>query len=124
MRKHSLYSSESASRPNTPVNFTVGAFILKENSSLSDDELMESISCDIRYQYALHSTHLKEQPVSDRTFSRLREPLYNYMLETGRDLMKEEVTRLNQVYSKYMRISAATSSKLKLQSKWNKAFVA
>jgi hypothetical protein len=38
--------------------------------------------------------------------------------------MKEEVTRLNQVYSKYMRISAATSSKLKLQSKWNKAFVA
>ena len=37
-----LYSSDSASRPNTPVNFTVGAFILKENSNLSDDELMES----------------------------------------------------------------------------------
>ena len=99
-----LYSSDPASRPNTPVNFTVGAFILKENSNLSDDELMESICCDVRYQYALHSTHLKEQPVSDRTFSRFRERLYNYMLETGRDLMKEEMTRLNQVYSKYMNL--------------------
>ena len=29
-----LYSSDPASRPNTPVNFTVGAFILKENSNL------------------------------------------------------------------------------------------
>jgi hypothetical protein len=26
------------------------------------------------------------------------------MLETGRDLMKEEMTRLNQVYSKYMNL--------------------
>ena len=99
-----LYSSDPASRPNTPVNFTVGALVLKENGNLSDDEMMEAICCDVRYQYALHSTHLKEQPISDRTFSRFRERLYNYKLETGRDLLEEEMKRLNQVYTKYMNL--------------------
>ena len=83
-----LYSCNSASRPNTPVNFTVGSLILKENNGLTDDELVESICCDVRYQYALHTTHLKEQPVSDRTFSRFRERLYNYEMETGRNLLE------------------------------------
>ncbi len=101
-----LYSGDPASRPNTPVNFIIGALILKENGNLSDDELMESICCDVRYQYALHSTHLGEQPVSDRTFSRFRKRLYNHMLETGRDLLKEEMKRLDQVYVKYMNLNS------------------
>lgn len=99
-----LYGDNPASRPNTPVNFTVGALILKENGNLSDDELLESICCDVRYQVALHSTHYKEQPVSDRTFSRFRERVYNYKLETGRDLMEEEMESMSQVYSKYMNL--------------------
>ena len=40
--------------------------------------MFESICCDIRFQYALHTTHLKNQPISDRAFSRFRERLYNY----------------------------------------------
>jgi hypothetical protein len=82
-----LYDNNPASRPNTPVNFIVGALILKENGNLSDDELLEAICRDVRYQYALHSTHCKEQPVSDRTFSRFRERIYNYALETGHDIL-------------------------------------
>ena len=89
------------------MNFTVGALILKENGNLNDDELLESICCDVRYQYVLHSTRYREQPVSDRTFSRFRERLYNYRLKTGRDLLEEEMKRLNDCYSKYMNLHSS-----------------
>lgn len=101
-----LYSGNKASRPNTPVNFIIGALILKENNGLTDDELVESICCDVRYQYALHTTHLAEQPVSDRTFSRFRERLYNYEMETGRNLLEEEMMHLSDVYAGYMNLNS------------------
>lgn len=101
-----LYSDNKFSRPNTPVNFIVGALMLKENSNLNDDELLESICCDIRYQYALHTTHLKEQPVSDRTFSRFRERLYHHELETGVNLLDEAMAELAEVYSDYMNLNS------------------
>ncbi|MGN0247243.1 MAG: transposase [Lachnospiraceae bacterium] len=101
-----LYSDNKFSRPNTPVNFIIGALILKENSNLNDDELIESICCDLRYQYALHTTHLPEQPVSDRTFSRFRERLYNYELETGKNLLEEEMMYLSKVFSDYMNLNS------------------
>ena len=48
-----LYSS-NASRPNTPVNVCIGALIIKEIFGISDDELVENLMLDPRYQYALH----------------------------------------------------------------------
>ena len=99
-----LYSDRKFSRPNTPVNFIVGALILKSEHNLNDDELIESICFDVRYQYALHTTHLEEQPVSDRTFSRFRERLYEFSQETGRDLMAEEMESLNGAYATYMNL--------------------
>ena len=105
-RFEDLYSDHKFSRPNTPVNVIVGALILKENSGLSDDDLMESICCDVRCQYALHTTHLIEQPVSDRTFSRFRERLYHYELETGCNLLEEEMMHLADVYAKYMNLNS------------------
>jgi len=39
-----------------PVNVTVGALILKEMFSLTDDELLASIMRDVRFQHALHAT--------------------------------------------------------------------
>ena len=101
-----LYSENDASRPNTPVNFIIGSLILKENNGLTDEELVESICCDVRYQYALHTTHLAEQPVSDRTFSRFRERLYNYELETGRNLLEEEMMHLADVFAEYMGLNS------------------
>ena len=44
-----LYS-EIASRPNTPVNVIVGALILKEALNVTDDEIVEAMAFDIRYQ--------------------------------------------------------------------------
>lgn len=99
-----LYSSNDASRPNTPINVIIGALMLKELNGLTDDELLGSICCDIRYQYALHTTSYKEQPVSDRTFSRFRERLYNYELEKGVDLLSDEMKSLSNKYADFMKL--------------------
>ena len=100
-----LYSEVESSRPNTPVNIVVGGLILKEWSGLSDDDIIASICCDVRYQYALHTTNLEEQPVSDRTFSRFREKLYAYEQETGRDLLAEEMASLAEVFADFMKLT-------------------
>lgn len=46
----SVLYSEKASRPNTPVNVVVGALILKEALNVTDDEIVEAMAFDIRYQ--------------------------------------------------------------------------
>lgn len=101
-----LYSDNKFSRPNTPVNFIVGAIYLKEMGNLTDDELFEAICCDVRYQYALHTTHLEEQPISDRTLSRFRERLYNYTLEHGTDLLEEEMKALTGRFAEIMNLNS------------------
>ena len=100
-----LYSNNAASRPNNPVNAVIGSLILKELFNLTDDELLASILCDVRFQYALNTTSFKDQPFSDRTFSRFRERLYLYNLETGRDLLHEEMEAMADVFIKYLDIS-------------------
>lgn len=102
-----LYSSNPASRPNTPVNAIIGAMILKEMLGLTDHDVLESLVCDIRFQYALHTTSFMEQPLSDRTFSRFRERCYLYELETGIDLIKQEILSLSQVIAKTMGLNPA-----------------
>lgn len=100
-----LYSSNTASRPNTPVNVIVGALLLKEMFGSTDDELLEQILFDVRYQVALNTTSDREQPVSDRTLSRFRERLYNYEVETGIDLLKQEVESLAGEFVKMLKIN-------------------
>lgn len=63
-----LYSS-NASRPNTPVNVCIGALIIKELFGISDDEVVENLMLDPRYQYALHTSSFEEQPLSDKTLT-------------------------------------------------------
>ena len=97
-----LYSNNPASRSNTPVNFIVGALMLKTMTGQSDDEMLEAICCDVRYKYALHTTSYEEQPISDRTFSRFRERLYNHELKTGEKLLEDEMKALSTVYQKFL----------------------
>ena len=98
-----LYCTDNG-RPNTPVNVVVGALLLKELTQLTDEELMESILFDTRYQYALHLTSFNEIPFSDRTLSRFRERLYWHESETGEDLLKKEIERLANEFKKIMGI--------------------
>ena len=55
-RFSALYSSNTASLLNTPVNMVVGALLLKEMFGSTDEELMEQILFDVRYKVALHTT--------------------------------------------------------------------
>ena len=99
-----LYSTK-ASRPNTPVNVIVGALILKEVLGITDDEVVEGLMFDIRYQYALHTTSFEEQPLSDRTLSRFRARCLAYETETGIDLIHKCITSLAAEIADFMGIS-------------------
>ena len=78
--------------------------MLKEYNQLTDEELMDSILCDVRYQHALHTTSYDEQPISDRTLSRFRERLYEYECSTGIDLLKDEMEALAEIYADTMNL--------------------
>ncbi|NLD92096.1 MAG: transposase [Fibrobacter sp.] len=100
----SVLYSDKASRPNTPVNVVVGALILKEMLGDTDDELVDALMFDVRYQYALRTTSYEEQPLSDRTLSRFRERCTTYETETGIDLIKECITGLSSQIAEIMGI--------------------
>lgn len=99
-----LYSNK-ASRPNTPVNVIVGALILKEALGDTDDEMVQALMFDIRYQYALHTTSFKEQPLSDRTLSRFRARCLAYETETGIDLIHVCITSIAKEIAEFMDIT-------------------
>lgn len=99
-----LYSDKS-SRPNTPVNVIVGALILKEALGDTDDELVQALMFDIRYQYALHTTSFEEQPLSDRTLSRFRARCLAYETETEIDLIHKCIVKMAKELSEFMGIT-------------------
>lgn len=100
-----LYSSRTQCRANTPVNICVGALIIKEMFQNSDDDIVESLMLDTRYQYALHTTSYEEQPLSDKTLSRFRERCYNYEAAYGVDLLHDCITGLSKQIAHVMNIS-------------------
>lgn len=100
-----LYSDRTQSRSNTPVNICVGALIIKELFQISDDEIVENLMLDPRYQYALHTTSFEEQPLSDKTLSRFRKRCYDYESTHGIDLLHDCVTDLSDKIAKMMNIN-------------------
>lgn len=109
----SVLYSKKASRPNTPVNVIVGALILKEVLNVTDDEIVEAMAFDIRYQYALHTTSFEEQPISDRTLSRFRARVLSYKTEHDVDLIHECIVKMAKEISEFMSI---TSDKQRMDS--------
>lgn len=99
-----LYSS-NASRPNTPVNVCIGALIIKKIFNISDDEVVENLMLDPRYQYALHTTSCEEQPLSDKSLSRFHKRCYDYEYVYGVDLLHNCTTGLVDKIAKMMDIS-------------------
>ena len=101
----SVLYSNNASRPNTPVNVIVGALILKEALGDTDEELVEALMFDIRYQYALHTTSFEEQPLSDRSLSRFRARVLAYETEHDVDLIHECFVKMAKEIAEFMHIS-------------------
>lgn len=81
-------------RANTPVIVCIGALIIKELFGISDDEVVENLMLDPRYQYALHTSSFEEQPLSDKTLTRFRKRCYDYESIHGIDLLHECMTGL------------------------------
>lgn len=100
-----LYSQDEASRPNSPINILVGALMVKELFQLTDEELVETLVCgDLRFQYALHTTSFNEQPVSKNSFNRFRRRLYLHYLETGEELLHQEMEALAEQFRQFLGI--------------------
>ena len=104
--RFSVLYSNKASRPNTPVNVIIGALIIKELFDLSDDEMVENLMLDPRYQYALHTTSFAEQPLSDKTLSRFRKRCYDYESTHNVDLYHDCITDLGAKIAKMMKLNS------------------
>ena len=96
--------SDKASRPNTPVNVLVGGSIIKDLFDLSDDEMVEGLMLDFRFQYALHTMSYEEQPLSDKSLSRFRRRCYEYETTHGVDLLHDCIDSLSAEIAKLMNI--------------------
>ena len=99
-----LYSDNPASRPNNPVNVYFGLLILREIFSQSDEEVLNSLLFDIRYQHALHTTSFQEQPVSKNSLTNFRAAVYRYNMKHNVDLIQEEIEAQAKAFSKLLKI--------------------
>ncbi|WP_334137106.1 transposase [Muricomes intestini] len=101
-----LYSNRP-SRHNTPVNVMIGALILKELFNLTDEEMVETLPFDIRFQYALHTTSFNEQPLNDRSLGRFRARCNVYEESTGIDLIYHCITSLSAEVAQMMHLNSS-----------------
>jgi hypothetical protein len=103
-----LYSNNPASRPNNPINVYFGLLILRDIFNQSDEEALNSLMFDIRYQHALHTTSFPEQPVSKNSLTNFRAAVYRYNQEYGIDLIQEEIEAQAKTFSKLLKIEGKT----------------
>lgn len=101
----SVLYSDRPSRHNTPVNVIIGALILKEIFDLTDEEIVNTLPFDIRYQYALHTTSFEEQPLNDRTLGRFRARCNAYETLTGKDLIRDCIMKLSSKMAAMMKLN-------------------
>ena len=102
-----LYSGREASRPNTPVNIVVGGLLLEKLFDLTDEEIIETINFDVRFQYALHTTVYDQQPFSTNTFRRFRNRNDAYREAAGVDLLEEYMEELLEMIRENPKLKAA-----------------
>jgi hypothetical protein len=82
----------------------VGALIIKDLLGQTDDEVLESLLFDVRYQRALHTESFEEPPMSDMTLKRFRKRYLTYETEHGVDLIHECIKKSGEM-AKLMKIS-------------------
>ncbi|MGN0363862.1 MAG: transposase [Bilifractor sp.] len=88
-KKFADFYSAKSPRPNTPVNIILGGMLLEELLDLTDEEIIETLNFDVRFQYALHTTAYDVQPFSTNTFRRFRARNDVNTAKTGTDRLAE-----------------------------------
>ncbi|MEA1976102.1 MAG: transposase [Bacillota bacterium] len=99
-----LFSDNEASRPNIPVNITIGKFLLRELFSFSDVELFDQIAFNLQFQYALRTTGYEKQPIGMNSLGNFRNRLVKHYTETGEDLLQPEIKRLSLIMADKLKI--------------------
>lgn len=95
--KFSGLYSETGSRPNIEIRRYVSALVLKRMYGLSDETFLEFLRCGaLNFQYALHTTQVDRQPLSESSLRRFRRKVEAYNEENHCDLIKEEFERISR----------------------------
>lgn len=100
----SVLYSDRPSRTNTAINVLIGSLILKEMLGLTEEEVVDALMFDVRFQYALHTTSFAEQPLNDRSLGRFRARCISYEEQTGHDLIHECIISLSKEIASVMNI--------------------
>lgn len=88
-----LYS-DTASRPNIPVNVLVGLETLKAGNGWSDEDMHDAFSFDVQVRYALGYENLGEGEFDLRTVYNFRQRLSDHMQTQGQNLMERCFTQV------------------------------
>lgn len=95
--EYSVLYSDTASRPNTPVNYMVGLLIIKSLMNLSDEELFDEAIFNEQVQYALGTLDYVNQPLSKNMISNFRMRICEYENKTGINLFDNTMHQLNDI---------------------------
>jgi hypothetical protein len=88
-----LYS-DTASRPNIPVNVLVGLETLKAGNGWSDEDLHDAFSFDVQVRYALGYENLGEGEFDLRTIYNFRQRVSEHMQARGENLIDRACTQV------------------------------
>jgi hypothetical protein len=91
-----LYETESASRPNAPVNVLVGAMILQHLNDWTFEELLDRVAFDLKVRAALGLWSLAEEPFCRATLFNFQKRLRAHMGRTGQDKFQVVFDRFSQ----------------------------
>lgn len=107
-----LYS-DTASRPNIPVNVLVGLEILKSGFGWSDAELEDALHFNLQVRYALGYSSLDEGHFELRTVYNFRQRLARHMQETGENLLDEVFEQITDAQIERLQVK---TGKLRMDS--------
>jgi hypothetical protein len=99
-----LFSADSSSRPNAPVNALVSSIIMYHKKGWTTEELFENIDFDLRTRTALGLHNLEDTPFCPATFFNFQNRLLNHYVVTGENLIEKIFDSLTAAQLKKLKI--------------------
>ncbi|MDR0751546.1 MAG: transposase [Christensenellaceae bacterium] len=105
--------TDNKGRPCNSIKYIFCVELLKQSNNLTDEEAIDAMYLDPRFQYAVDSTNVIEQPLSANSLNRFRRKLRGYEEKTGIDLIKLQYDILTK---KYMEATNTSGLVLRMDS--------